>query len=73
MSKPALEEKELLTQEEAIQFFQLSRRRWNKFIRDGPKKTFIVMYKNRRFIMREALLQFFKDNPAVKERLVNGR
>ena len=72
MMKPAnLEEKELLTVEEAITLFNLSRGKFKRLIRE-VELSFVVPYgKQQRFIIREELIRYL--SKGEQENLINAK
>lgn len=73
MRKSALSEKDVLTPEEAIEYFNFSRRKWYSFLKEGKCKKFTALYGERKLILRAEFEKYLKDNPGVKEALANGR
>lgn len=73
MRKPALHEKDVLTPEEVIEYFNFSRRKWYSFLNEGKCKKFTALYGVRKLILREEFEKYLNDNPGVKEALANGR
>ena len=67
--KPQLGEKDLLTSEETIKYFNLSRRKWYDFLNSDRSKKFVVGYRSRRLILREEFEEFLNKNKKVKEEL----
>ena len=62
MDERKLEEKELLTVEEAIMLFNLSRGKFKRLIRE-VELSFVVPYgKQQRFIIREELIRYLESN-----------
>lgn len=72
MMKPAnLEEKELLTVEEAITLFNLSRGKFQRLIRE-VELSFVVHYgRQQRFIVREELMKYLCNGK--QEELANAK
>ena len=50
MSKPILEEKDILNPNEAIELFVLSRRKFYKLLKENRKLGFLAMYGSRKLI-----------------------
>lgn len=71
MKRAGLEEKDYLNPEEAIAYWGLSRRKFLTLIRSGPQ-PFIVMYGNRRLIVRYEFERYL-NQPGRKEALLNGK
>ncbi len=72
MRKPALAQKDVLNPEEAIEYFGFSRRKFNRFLKDGKCKKYTALYGKRRLILRGELEKYLEENPEVKEGLLNG-
>ena len=69
MNERKLEEKELLTVEEAITLFNLSRGKFKRLIRE-VERSFVVPYgKQQRFIIREKLIRYLSNGE--QENLIN--
>ena len=69
MEERKLEEKELLTVEEAIMLFNLSRGKFKRLIRE-VELSFVVPYgKQQRFIIREELMRYLSNDE--QENLIN--
>ena len=73
MAKPELGEKDVLNPEEAIRYWNLSRRRFYDFMEQTDGGDFLVYYKKRKLIIRLAFEKYLLNNPKVKEELINGR
>ena len=52
MKKPALAEKDFLNPEEAIELFDLSRKKFYRLIKEEKQLGFIALYGSRRLIIR---------------------
>ena len=66
-----LEEKELLTVEEAITLFNLSRGKFKRLIRE-VELSFVVQYcRKQRFIVREELMKYLSNGK--QEELANAK
>ncbi len=64
-------EKSLLRPMEAAQYFDLS---WRKFYRWIKKpQSFIAMYKTRKLVIREELERYFKNHPEEREAMKSAR
>lgn len=72
MRKPALTEKDFLNPEEAIELFNLSRRKFYKLIKGENQLRFIALYGNRRIIIRTEFEKYLESNPEAKEVLKNA-
>lgn len=67
-----LGEKEYLNTQEAIKYWNLSRRKFYAFLKKGVY-SFIAYYGKRKLILRVAFDKYLLENPIVKEELVNGK
>ena len=73
MKKPALAEKETLNPGEAAAFYNLSRRKFFRFLESGGKFPFLAFYKERKLIIRSEFEKYLEAHPEIKEGLKNGR
>ena len=73
MAKPNLEDKDILNPEEAIRYWNLSRRKFYQFLEQTDGGDYLAYYKTRILIIRLAFEQYLYKNPKVKEELENGR
>jgi ACT domain-containing protein len=71
MKKVPLAEKDILTPEEAIQYFGLSRRKFYRWM-ETPH-CFVAYFKTRKIILRLELEKYFLKYPQEKEALANGK
>lgn len=71
MAKPRLEEKEFLNLEEAIRHWDLSSRKFYRFLAETDGGKFLAYYKKRKLILREAFEKYLQENPAIREGLAN--
>ena len=67
----SLGEKDYLSPTEAIQYWNLSNRKFYAFLKKG-QYGFIAFYGTRKLIIREEFDKYLKKNPKVKEALANG-
>lgn len=67
----SLGEKDYLSPAEAIQYWNLSNRKFHAFLREG-QYDFIAFYRTRKLIIRTEFDKYLKKNPKVKEELANG-
>jgi heat shock protein HspQ len=72
MAKPNLAEKDVLNPQEAIKYFNLSNRKFYKFLSETDGGEFLAYYKERKLMIRVAFQRFLLQNPQVKEVLTNG-
>lgn len=73
MAKPNLGEKDILNPEEAIRYWNFSRRKFYMFLEKTDGGDYLAYYKKRTLIIRLAFEQYLLKNPKVKEGLANGR
>ena len=73
MARPDLREKDVLNPEEAIKYWNLSRRKFYQFLENTDGGDYLAYYKKRTLIIRLAFEQYLLKNPKVKEELINGR
>lgn len=73
MAKPDLGEKDILNPEEAIRYWNFSRRKFYSFLVETDSGDYLAYYKKRTLIIRLAFEQYLLKNPKVKEELTNGR
>ena len=60
-----------LNPEEAIELFNLNRRKFYRLIKEGKQLGFIALYGSRRLIIRGEFEKYLKANPEIKEGLKN--
>lgn len=72
MAKPTLAEKDILNPSETIKLFNLSNRKFYKFLGETDCGDFLAYYKERKLILREAFERYLMFNPEIKEELANG-
>ena len=68
MSKPILEEKDILNPNEAIELFVLSRRKFYKLLKENRKLGFLAMYGSRKLIIRSEFQKYLVKHPELKRR-----
>lgn len=73
MKRPALEEKEIFNPEEAITFYNLSRRKFQRLLRSEEKLPFVALYNDRKLIIRSEYEKYMNAHPKTKEALRNGK
>ncbi len=71
MQKPLLEEKEYLTEYEAAEFYNLSRRKFGRLLQKKGLK-FLARYVGRPLIIKEEFEKYLAQ-PGVREGLKNGK
>ena len=73
MARPDLGEKDILNPEEAIKYWNFSRRKFYQFLEQTDGGDYLAYYKKRILIIRLAFEQYLYKNQKVKEELANGR
>ena len=73
MAKPNLGEKDILNPQEAIRYWNLSRRRFHAFLEKTDGGDFLAYYKKRTLIIGMAFEQYISTNSKAKKELNNGR
>lgn len=68
MSKPILEEKDILNPNEAIALFVFSRRKYYKLLKESQKLEFLAMYGSRKLIIRSEFQKYLDKHPELKRR-----
>jgi len=68
----ALGEKEYLNPQEAATYWNLSRRKFFRFLNQG-KYSFLAYFGNRKLILRVEFEKYLRDNQGLKEELANGQ
>ena len=66
MSKPILEEKDILNPNEAIELFVLSRRKFYKLLKENRQLGFLAMYGSRKLIIRSEFQKYLYKHPELK-------
>lgn len=72
MKKPILEQKDFLNPEETIRLFNLSRRKFYRFLKDEKGVGFTALYGNRKLIIRTEFEKYLRENQMVKGELQNA-
>ena len=67
MARPDLGEKDILNPEEAIRYWNFSRRKFYQFLEQTDGGDYLAYYKKRTLIIRLAFEQYLLKNPKVKE------
>lgn len=73
MKKVDLESKSIFNPEEAILFYDLSRRKFKKLLDEQKDLPFIAFFRTRKLIMREEFERYMVENPEIREELKNGK
>ena len=64
--------KNFMNPREARAYWNLSGRKFYKFLDEGPH-SFLAFYGKRKLIIREEFEVFLQENPLIKEALKNGK
>lgn len=73
LRKPKMEEKDLFTAEEAIEYYGLSRRKFIQLLNSDERLPFVALYRTRKLIIRSEYERYMDEHPEVKEEIRNGR
>ena len=68
MSKPILEEKDILNTNEAIALFVFSKRKFYKLLKENRQLNFLAMYGSRKLIIRTEFQKYLDKHPELKRR-----
>jgi len=71
MREAELAQKDILTPEEAIRHFGLSRRKFYRWLKNPH--AFVAFYRTRKLILRAELEKYFLRYPEEREEMANGR
>lgn len=71
MNKPSLQDKDFLTVEDTAEFFELSKTKLYKFVKQ-ENLPFIAKYKNRKLIIKDEFVKYLEKNN-LKEDLARGK
>ena len=66
--KPQLQDKDVVTVEEAINLFSLSRRKFYALIKEDGLDFLVRYYGNRKLIIREAFAKYLMMHPKLRKR-----
>lgn len=69
MAKPDLAEKDVLTQQETVDLFVLSRRRFHDFMDKTDSADFLVYYRGRKLILRVAFEKYLLHHPELRRQV----
>lgn len=72
MKKPILEQKDFLNPEETIRLFNLSRRKFYRFLKNEKGVEFTALYGNRKLIIQTEFEKYLRENQMVKGELQNA-
>ena len=73
LKRVMLEDKSIFNTEEAILFYDLSRRKFKKLLMGDEELPFIALFRKRKIIIRSEFEEYMKKNPEIMEDLKNGK
>ena len=69
MARPKLEEKDILTVTETIDYFVLSRRRFYDFLKETDGGDFLIYYGSYKRILRVAFERYLSKHPELRRQI----
>lgn len=69
MAKPNLAEKDVLNPSEAIEYFDLSRRKFYDLLKEKDGGDFLAYYGERKLIIRIAFEKYLLNHPELRRRI----
>ena len=73
LKRAQLEDKSIFNPEEAIVFYDLSRRKFKKLLEGEEELPFVAFFKTRKIIIRDEFEEYMEDHPEIMEDLRNGK
>ena len=73
MRRKELDTKSTFIPEEAIEFYNLSRRKFKRMLDEDEDLPFIAYFRKRKLIIRDEFEKYLEENPELKEALKNGK
>ena len=73
LKRAQLEDKSIFNPEEAIVFYDLSRRKFKKLLEGEEELPFVAFFKKRKIIIRDEFEEYMEDHPEIMEDLKNGK
>ena len=73
LKRAQLEDKSIFNPEEAIVFYDLSRRKFKKLLEGEEELPFVAFFKTRKIIIRDEFEDYMEDHPEIMEELKNGK
>ncbi|MEE1039562.1 MAG: excisionase [Lachnospiraceae bacterium] len=73
LKRAQLEDKSIFNPEEAIAFYDLSRRRFKKLLEGEEELPFVAYFKKRKIIIRDEFEEYMEDHPEIMEEIKNGK
>lgn len=66
--KPQLKDKDVLTVQEAVEYFELSRRKFYALLKEEGLPFVAFYYNRRRLILRTEFAKYLEEHPEIKRR-----
>ena len=73
LKRVMLEDKSIFNTEEAILFYDLSRRKFKKLLEGDEELPFIAFFRKRKIIIRSEFEEYMEKHPEIMEDLKNGK
>ncbi len=73
MARPSVADKDVITVDEAIDFYHLSKFTVRKYLREVETADFLAFYRGRKLILKAEFEKFLRENPEMKEVLTHGK
>ena len=66
--KPQLKDKDVLTVQEAVEYFELSRRKFYALLKEERLPFVAFYYNKRRLILRAEFVKYLEEHPEIRRR-----
>lgn len=66
--KPQLKDKDVLTVQEAVEYFELSRRKFYALLKEERLPFVAFYYNKRRLILRAEFVMYLEEHPEIRRR-----
>ncbi len=73
MARPSVADKDVITVDEAIDFYKLSRFTFRKYLRDVKTADFLAFYRGRKLILKSEFEKYLRENPDMKGVFMYGK
>ena len=73
LKRAQLEDKSIFNPEEAIIFYDLSRRKFKKLLEGEDELPFVAFFKTRKIIIRDEFEEYMEEHPEIMEDIKNGK
>lgn len=73
MARPSVADKDVITVDEAIDYYRLSRFTFRKYLREVQTTNFLAFYRGRKLILKAEFEKFLRENPEMKGVLMHGK